>query len=146
MIQPMICRLGMLVVSACASGAATAAPESMRIEHAYARPAPGGVVGAAYFQIENPGPTADRLVGVSTAIATAEVHQMKMDGDVMRMRKVGSIEIPAHGAVQFAPDGYHVMLTHLTHPLAAGDKFHLDLRFEHAGEVDVLVPVQADRP
>jgi periplasmic copper chaperone A len=142
----MIRRLGLFLLSACASCAVLGAQESIRIEHAYARPVPAGVVGAAYFEIENPGPIADRLLSVSTAIATAEVHQMKMDGDVMRMRKVGSIEIPAHGAVEFAPDGYHVMLTHLAHPLAPGDQFHLGLRFEHAGEVDVLVPVQANRP
>ena len=56
----------------------------------------------------------------------------------MQMREVaGGVEIPAHGSVGFAPGGYHIMLTHLAHPLAKGDIVKATLKFEHAGPIAV---------
>ena len=122
---------------------ARGAPDgTLRVTHAYARPVPAGAVGAAYLEIENPSSTADRLLSLSSTVGTAELHEMKMDGDVMRMRKIASLEIPAHATIRFAPGGFHVMLTHLEHPLAADEHFRLRLQFERAGEVDVDVPVE----
>ena len=68
--------------------------------------------------IQNKGATPDRLTGGSADFATVEIHEMKSENGVMEMREVtGGLAIPAHGSVGLAPGGYHLMLTHLAHPL-----------------------------
>ena len=118
------------------------------IEHPYANASPvGSKNGAAYFKaINNSGKLADRLIAVKTSVAaSAELHTMRMDGNVMRMREVTSIELPASGKTLFgqgSEHGYHIMLMGLKEPLKEGDSFKLNLKFEKAGEIEVLVSVQ----
>lgn len=70
------------------------------------------------------------LVGVSSPVAkTVEVHEMKMDGNVMRMRAVPALDLPAMQNVELKPGGYHIMLVGLKQPLKAGDKVPLTLTF-----------------
>ena len=89
------------------------------IEKPWARATPKGAeVGGAYLTIENKGATPDRLTGGSADFATVEIHEMKSENGVSEMRAVtGGLNIPAHGSVGLAPGGYHLMLTHLAHPL-----------------------------
>jgi copper(I)-binding protein len=68
---------------------------------------------------------------------------MAMEGDVMRMRQLDAIELPAGKAVEFKPGGLHLMFMDLKAPLAAGATVPLTLRFEKAGEQTVQVPVRA---
>ena len=68
---------------------------------------------------------------------------MQMDGDVMRMREVGTIDVPAGGTVELQPGGLHLMLMGLKKPLVAGQAFPLTLRFEKAGAVEVQMKVVA---
>jgi copper(I)-binding protein len=76
-----------------------------------------------------------KLVGVSTpAAATAEVHEMKMENNVMRMRAVDGIELPAMKDVELKPGGYHVMLSGLKAPLKAGDVVPVTLTIEQGGK------------
>ena len=92
--------------------------------------------------IENKGATPDRLTGGSADFATVEIHQMKSENGVMEMREVpGGLNIPAHGSVGLAPSGYHIMFTHLAHPLTKGESVKATLRFEHAGPIEVEFPV-----
>jgi len=73
---------------------------------------------------------ATALVGVSSPVAkTVEVHEMKMDGNVMRMRAVPALDLPAMQNVELKPGGYHIMLVGLKQPLKAGDKVPLTLTF-----------------
>jgi copper(I)-binding protein len=77
-----------------------------------------------------------RLIGVSTpAAATAEVHEMGMDGNVMHMREVKGVDLPRMQDVQLKPGGYHVMLMGLKAPLKAGDTVPLTLKIEQGGKV-----------
>lgn len=86
-----------------------------------------------------------RLLGAASAAAgVVEVHEMAMEGNVMRMRAVKSIDLPAGRAVEFKPGGFHVMLMDLKRPLAAGDKITLDLRIELADKRLVTQPVVVD--
>ena len=86
-----------------------------------------------------------RLVGAaSSAAGVVEVHEMAMEGNVMRMRAVPSIDLPAGRAVEFKPGGYHVMLMDLKRSLAAGEKITLDLRIEMADKLLVTQPVVVD--
>src|SRR5271155_3794379 len=93
------------------------------IEKPWARATPKGAeVGGAYMTIENKGATPDRLTGGSADFATVEIHEMKSEKGVREMRGVaGGLDTPAHGWVGLAPGGYHVMFTHLAHPLTMGD-------------------------
>lgn len=95
--------------------------------------------------------SATRLVGVSSPVAgVAEVHEMKMNGDVMTMREVPSIDLPAGKAVEFKSGGYHIMLMDLKQPLPPGSTVPLTLRFRDAGGVDsrvvLTVPVAKVAP
>ena len=116
---------------------------SLHIGHPYARATPPGATsGAAYLSVENKG-AADKLLRATTPRAgAAELHNMSMDGNVMRMRAVPGLALPAGGTVKLEPSGYHLMLTGLKQPLKAGDRFPLTLYFEKAGQVTVDILVQ----
>ena len=118
---------------------------SMHIEHPHARPTPPGArTGGVYLTLHNAGREPDRLVRVASAAAdTVELHSMTMDGNVMRMRAVRAIDVPAGARVALGSGGYHVMLIGLRKPLAAGTSVPLTLVFEHAGSIDVAADVEA---
>jgi copper(I)-binding protein len=88
-----------------------------------------------------------KLVSVSTPVAgVAEVHEMKMEGDVMKMRAVqGGLDLPAGKAVELSPGGYHVMLMDLKAALPKDSTIPLTLVFKDAkgveSKVDLKVPV-----
>lgn len=116
----------------------------LRIEHLYAYPTPPGArTGGAYFSVQNAGNSNDRLLRVASPAADAvELHSMTMDGNLMKMRPVVAIGIPAGSKVTLGSGGYHVMLIGLRHPLAIGDKLPLALTFEQAGTIEVTADVE----
>jgi copper(I)-binding protein len=120
---------------------------TLKIEHPWSRPtAPGVSVGVGYMVIVNTG-KADALVGANTPVAErVELHQTRMDGGVMKMRRAERVDIPAGVTVRLEPGGLHMMLIGLKQPLAEGAKLPLVLRFEKAGEVKVELKVETDGP
>lgn len=119
------------------------------IAHPYAPPTPpGATTGAVYFRgLRNRGSAPDRLIAAETPVADrVELHEMWLDGSVMRMRAQPAIELPA-GAELAARHGqrWHLMLQGLKAPLKLGDRFPLRLQFERGGRVEVTVWVQAPR-
>lgn len=116
----------------------------LTISHAWAREtAPTAKSGGAFLTITNQGDSDDRLIAVISDFAPmAEVHTTENDNGVMRMRHVEAIEVPAGGEASLAPGGDHVMLMGMTEPLVEGTWITLELEFEQAGKVEVLVPVQ----
>ena len=121
------------------------------IEHPYATPTPPGLkTGGGYFKaIKNKGTQADQLISAKSPVAASvEMHQMSMEGDIMRMKEVSAIEIPAKGQVELRHGGhasYHLMLIGLKAPLKDGDRFPLTLKFKNAGEKEVMVWVQTPK-
>jgi len=119
------------------------------IDHPYATPSLAGTPnGAAYLRgIRNRGTAPDRLVAASTPVAErVELHEMSTEGDVMRMREVPAIDLPAGQEVQLRHgQRYHLMLINLRQPLKVGDRFDLTLKFEKAGETTVKAWVQQPR-
>ena len=101
--------------------------------------------GGGYLVLKNTGTTPDRLIAVkSPAADKVEIHEMKMDGNVMRMREVEKgIEIPPGATVELKPGGFHVMFMGLKAPFAKEAKVPLTLVFEKAGSIDVDLMVQA---
>jgi len=85
-----------------------------------------------------------RLVGGSTPAASAtELHEMKMDGNIMRMRPVqGGLDLPAGQAVQLKPGSYHLMLTGLKAPLPPQGTVPLTLVFQDAKGVQSTLAIQ----
>jgi periplasmic copper chaperone A len=89
----------------------------------------GQKVTGAFMQLTSP--TATALVNVTTPVArTAEVHEMKNEGGVMRMKAIDRLALPAATAVDLKPGGYHVMLFDLKQPLSEGDVVPMTLTFE----------------
>lgn len=110
----------------------------------WARATPAGArVGAAYMTIVSTG-AADALLAASTPKAgRSELHNHIMKGDVMEMRKVDRIDVPAAGKAELKPSGYHLMLMELKEPLVAGETLKIELTFDKAGKMTVDVPVIA---
>lgn len=105
---------------------------------------PNAPVGAAFMQIENHSDQADRLIRAESSIAQiTELHAHIHEGDVMRMVKVDTIDVPAHGQLTLEPGGYHVMLIDLKKPLLAGETLPLTLQFEHAGPMNITVNIKS---
>ena len=138
MLKPRLLFLALLL----ASGVAAAQTGPVEVKNAWARATPGKAeIGAAYLTIETTAP--DRLTGASTPVAgKAELHEMTMQGGVMKMRALAGIDLPAGHAVVLKPGGIHIMLTGLKQPLRAGESFPLTLDFEKAGRREVTVMIE----
>lgn len=139
---------GLAVLAALPARAHDYAAGALKIAHPWARvTVPGQKNGGAYLSVQNTGAAADRLLGGSSPAAErVELHTMSLEGDVMRMREVTAMEIPAGGRVALQPGRHHLMLMGLKSPLKAGDAVPLTLRFEKAGEVKVELKIESADP
>jgi copper(I)-binding protein len=143
-------KIATFVLALCLLAAPASAHEyklgALRIGHAWARAtAPTAPTGGGFLSIVNTGTTPDKLVAAKSPVAqNVQIHQMKMDGNVMRMREVeGGLEIPPGATVTLAPGGLHVMMMGLKAPLKQGEKVPLTLVFEKAGSIDVELAITA---
>jgi periplasmic copper chaperone A len=117
----------------------------LTIDRAWSRATPPAAkVGAGYLVVTNGGQTPDRLTAASSpAAGRVEVHEMQMDGGVMRMRELAQgLAVPPGASVELKPGGYHLMLMELRAPLAAGATVPVTLVFERAGRVDIQLRVE----
>jgi len=117
----------------------------LKISAPWARATPKGApVGGGYMTITNMGSEPDRLIGGSTSISkTVEVHEMKMDNGIMKMRElVGGLEIKPGQTVTLDPEGYHLMFTGLKQQLKQGEHVKVTLQFAKAGKVAVDFTVE----
>ena len=117
---------------------------SIKVEQAYTRSTvPGQMAAGGFMKIENKG-TADQLVSASSPVAgEVQLHEMAMEGNVMKMRQVKDITVPAGGSVELKPGGLHLMFMNIKAPLTAGESVPVKLKFAKAGEVEVKMPVNA---
>jgi periplasmic copper chaperone A len=129
---------GIILLSACGS----AEPSDIEIHDPWARPTAQGQNAAVYFQIHNHTENPDELIGVSTNVAdVAEIHESKMENDVMQMSMVPSIPLGADEEVNFTPGGYHVMLVGINQEFKAGDHIGVILHFKNHEDIVVNVSV-----
>ena len=131
--------------------ATTAHAQNLNVQNAWVRATvQGQKATGAFMQIT--APAATTLIGVSTPVAgVAEIHEMKMDGDVMRMRPLPKgLELPAGKAVQLKPGGYHLMLMDLKLPLQKDTTIPLTLTLRDSKGVqstqELRVPVLSAAP
>ena len=111
---------------------------SLKIEDAKARATvPAQKMSGGFMKIENKG-GADKLLAASSSVSkTMELHAMSMEGNVMKMREIKAIEIPANGKVELKSGGLHLMFIDLKEQLKPGSTIKVKLKFQKAGEVEV---------
>ena len=133
-----------------ATGFVSAQTPTIKVEGAWARATVQGQKGTGAF-MNITAKEGTRLVGVSSPVAgVAEVHEMKMENDVMKMRAVPGLDLPAGQTVSLKPGGYHLMLMDLKAPLMKDSTVPVTLRFKDAKGVetklDVVLPVGLAAP
>ena len=104
---------------------------------------PSQPAGGGFLTVTNKGSADDRMIAAKSSKAgMMQLHEMAMDGDVMKMReKEGGIVIPAGQTVQLKPGGLHIMFMDVPEAFKAGETVDVKLTFEKAGEVDLTLPV-----
>ena len=123
-------RIPSLIAAAIVAAVAVPAAAQVAVSDAWVR---GTVAGqhatGAFMRLTSPDDVT--IVGAaSPAAKIVEIHEMKMDGGVMKMKAVGRLPLPAGKTVELKPGGYHVMLMELAQPLKDGDIVPVTLTFE----------------
>jgi periplasmic copper chaperone A len=146
-IAPTLLALGaaMMMAASCFAQA-----QSIKVDGAWVRSAVPGQQGTGAF-MKLTASESMQLVGFSTPVAgVAQVHEMKMEGDVMKMRAVDKLELPAGRTVELKPGGYHLMLMDLKQPLVQGSTVPISLVFRDAkggeSKLDLNLPVRVAAP
>lgn len=138
-------RRGLIVLLALLPALATAhdgQAGDIAVTQPWSRAAGANGTGAGFLTIRNAGTQPDRLLAAASPVARkVELHSHIRDGEVMRMRPVEGIAVPPGETVTLQPGGQHVMLIGLTEALNQGSEVPLTLRFERAGEVQVMLHV-----
>jgi periplasmic copper chaperone A len=113
------------------------------VERAWTRATPPGAkVGAGFVTLKSAG-AADRVIGATSPVAgRVEMHVTIREGEVMRMREVRVLEVPAGGMFELKPGGAHLMLMDLKRPLKKGEKVPLTLRLENGGALALEMTVE----
>ena len=119
-------------IFACGLARAQAGNADVDVNGAWVRSTVPGQMGTGAF-MKITARTGTQLVGVSSPVAgVGEVHEMKMDGDIMKMRPIPMLDLPAGKTVELKSGGYHVMLMDLKQPIMNGSKVPLVLIFKDA--------------
>jgi periplasmic copper chaperone A len=105
---------------------------------------PNAPVGGGFLTITNTGAEDDRLVSAtSPAAGDVQIHEMKMEGDVMKMAQLpDGLPIPAGQTVTLQPGGFHLMFMQLKQALVEGTKLPVTLTFEKAGSIEVELDIE----
>jgi copper(I)-binding protein len=135
----------LLILSFLGFGAVAAAAHEykagdLEIVHPWARATlKGSDVADGFMKIINHGTAPDRLLAVSVEFAKAgQIHEMKMDGDVMKMQELtDGLEIPAGATVELKPKSLHIMFIGVDQELVPDEVVDGELTFEKAGKVKV---------
>jgi len=118
---------------------------NLKILHPYIiETPPGAKIAGGYMKIVNTGNQTDYLNLVTVDFAkVAEIHEMKTENDVIKMRKIkGGLEIPAKDFTELKHKGYHIMFINLHKPMIRGETYEGILYFEKAGKIKVIFAVE----
>ncbi len=139
------------VALAAATLSAFAAGDAVEVQNGWARATVKGQMATGAFMTIT-AKEGTKLVGAASPVAgVAQVHEMKMEGGVMKMAEVkGGLELPAGKAVELKPGGFHVMLMDLKEPLVKDSTVPVTLLFKDAkgveSKVEVKLPVAMAAP
>ena len=136
--------------AALACAPAWAQDAAVKVEGAWARASVQGQKGTGAFMRLTAKDGARLVRAESPAAGVTEVHEMKMEGDIMKMRAIPALDLPAGKTVELKPGGYHVMLLDLKAPLAKDTAVPITLVFQDAkgteSKLDLTVPVATTAP
>jgi hypothetical protein len=123
---------------------ASAQPPPLAVKDAWVRPAPAGQANTGAFMIiENLTASEVVIAGGETPTAKVlELHEMRDDNGIMRMRKIEKLVVPAKGTVVLKPGGHHIMLIGVTQPLEPGAPVTLTLKLADGTAVKVDAKVR----
>ncbi|HUW39084.1 MAG TPA: copper chaperone PCu(A)C [Rhodocyclaceae bacterium] len=118
--------------------------QTVEVDHPWVRGTVTGQTATGAF-MELKSADGATLVGVSSPVSKlAQIHQMVMDKNVMRMQAIPKLDLPAGKAVLLEPGSYHIMLTGLVRPLKKGEVVPLILKIETKDRKMIEVPVKAE--
>jgi hypothetical protein len=133
-----------VLVCALFAVAGTAAAQVVEVKDPWARAtAPGQKAGGVFMQLKSPGGGA-LVAAESPAANVVEIHEMAMEGNVMRMRAIPKLDLPAGQTVELKPGGYHVMLIDLKAPLKKGDMVPVKLKVQGKDGKPAEIEVKAE--
>ena len=137
-------RLAVTAVMALALAAHAQRSADIDVKSAWARPTVAGQMGTGAF-MHLTSKEGARLLGASSDVAgVVEIHEMAMQGDVMQMRAIRSLDLPPGSTIELKPGGHHMMLMDLKRPLATGEKIKVELRLETRDKKLVTQPVEVE--
>jgi copper(I)-binding protein len=137
-------RVKQLVLGCALIGMAWQVSAQTRVDDAWVRATVAGQPSTGAFMTLQ-ADSDSKLLSVQSPVAkTVQIHQSSMKNDVMSMRQVESVELPAGKPVNFDPHGYHVMLMDLTAQVKEGDKVPLILTVENAKGEKETIKVEAE--
>jgi copper(I)-binding protein len=139
-----------VLIASLALGASALHAQNIDVKDAWVRTSVQGQTATGAF-MKITAKDGAKLVSVSSPVAgVTDVHEMKMDGDVMKMRAVPALDLPAGKTVELKPGGYHVMLLDLKTTLKKDSTVPLTLVFKDAkgvqSKVELKVPVAVSAP
>ena len=128
----------------CWAGTTLYAADEVKVAQAWARAtAPGQQVAGAYLQITSAVPA--KLIAASSPVAgSVEIHSMRLEGGIMKMRQLRDLDLPANKTVKLEPGGLHLMLLDLKAPLKPGDRVPLRLTVQRANQGSLEMEVRAE--
>jgi copper(I)-binding protein len=137
-------RLAVTAVMALALAAHAQRSADIDVKSAWARPTVAGQMGTGAF-MHLTSKEGARLLGASSDVAgVVEIHEMAMQGNVMQMRAIRSLDLPPGSTIELKPGGHHMMLMDLKRPLATGEKIKVELRLETRDKKLVTQPVEVE--
>ncbi|MFE3502404.1 copper chaperone PCu(A)C [Kitasatospora sp. NPDC059160] len=134
---------GGAILAACGTGGpgggpSDAGPAKLSVADSYIPLPPAGGMGAGYLTVRNDGGPDQLLKVTSPAAGSVTMHR----STASTMEQVNSLDVPAHGALQLARGGTHLMIMDWQKAPALGDELELDLTFAKSGTISVKVPVK----
>lgn len=132
-----------LLISSLLLSPLTYAQSDIMVQDAYARATPPHAPTSAVFaQLMNNSDQDRYLTAISTPVAgKAELHDVIHDGDIMQMRQLDKVALPAHQSITFKPGGMHIMLFNLKQPLVEGQTIDLNASFANGETIHFTAPV-----
>jgi copper(I)-binding protein len=132
---------GAILLSACG------ATGEIEAHSAWVRPTAQGENAAVYLTLHNHTAEGDELVGTSSNAAdVVEVHESKMENDVMQMNMIPSLPIAADEEIIFTPGGLHIMLISVKEELVLGEHIGVILHFKNHEDIVVEVHIEDSMP
>ena len=131
----------LIAVSACTTTG------EMEVHQAWVRPTAQGENAAVYLTIHNHSTTEDELTGATATVAdVVEIHESKVENDIMQMNKISSRPIAADEEIIFTPGGLHIMLIDIKQELVLGEHIGVILSFKNHEDIVVEVHIEDSMP